>query len=232
MPAQPRNWLLLIIGGVVLVISLCCVLPIAYLASRGGQTTAHGTPGPSIVYQSDMKKGDGRWPDGSDCGFQADGYHITTNATCLVSIAAMTDGAVSADVKQVMGATDGPRGIELRRATPGNFYEFAIDGQGNWGFLKYTNGVGTYVNTPGATLGATPSATPGGVSPNAAIKSGVNVPNHLEVRASGSHFEFFVNGTKVGERDDTSYASGIPGLSGARNAEVVYTNFKVTQPLA
>jgi len=215
----------LIIGGVVLVVSLCCVLPIAWLASLGGQTTAHGTPGPSptatiaerVVYQSPMMVDDGKWPIGSDCGFQADGYHITTNATCLANIDKTIDGAVSVDVKQVKGATDGLRGIELRRASRGNFYEFAIDGQGNWGFLKYTNGLGTPLS---------------GVTTNAAIKSGLSVTNHLEVRAAGSHFDFFVNGAKVGFHDDPSYASGTPGLSGAKNAEVVYTNFTVTQPLA
>jgi hypothetical protein len=227
-PAPKRNWLPFIIGGVVLVVLLCCALGFASLKALGGVTTAQNTPVPTatatpaeqVVYSNSMttaNANDGNWPNDSDCGFKSDGYHITTNVTCLASITVTSDGAVSSDVTQVKGTTDALRGIDLHRGSRGSFYEFGIDGQGNWYFVKYVSNQATVLDD---------------VKPNAAIKTGLNVTNHLEVRATGSHFDFFVNGVKVGQHDDSSYPSGIPGLSGAKNAEMVYTNFKVTQPAA
>lgn len=63
---------------------------------------------------------------------------------------------------------------------------------------------------------------------NAAIKGGLNVKNTLLVRMKGSHFDFYINGTKVGEVDDTTYTSGLSGLFGNDYNDVAYTNFKVT----
>lgn len=67
-------------------------------------------------------------------------------------------------------------------------------------------------------------------TPNAAIHGGYNVENTLEVQAIGSHFEFFVNGTQVGQADDTWFQVGEVGLTGDQDIEVVFTNITILLP--
>jgi hypothetical protein len=230
-PAPRRNWLPFIIGGVVIVVLLCCGLPIGLFAlnGNGGQTTAQKTPTATTiaeraVYQNAMTGAaadDGKWPAGSDCGnqcgFKSDGYHISTDLTCLASITPIADGTISVDVKQLSGSTTLGHGIALHRASSGNYYQFGIDSAGKWYFAKYVK------NDPQLLVQFTA---------NAAITKGLNVTNHLQVTSKGSRYTFSVNGTTLDSFDDLSYPSGIPGLSGNSNADVVYTHFKVTQPLA
>jgi hypothetical protein len=52
------------------------------------------------------------------------------------------------------------------------------------------------------------------------------------VRSLGSHFDFFVNGTQVGQIDDASYPTGEVGLEGSQNCEVVFTNLAITRTTA
>lgn len=242
--AQPileprRNWLPLIIGGVVLVVLICIGLGYAGSRAIGGLTSgqatatprgtatpqATATPAQQVVYQSPMTAGDirnSKWPVGSQCSnqcsFQGDGYHITTNLTCLATITSVADESVSVDVTQVKGSADSLKGIAMRRASQGNYYRFGIDGAGNWYFVKSIKGQNPIVLQ--------------NLLANSAITPGLNVSNHLEARAKGSHFDFFVNGVMVGHADDSSYTNGVPGLSGDQNAEMVFTNFEVTTPSA
>jgi hypothetical protein len=46
----------------------------------------------------------------------------------------------------------------------------------------------------------------------------------------GSHFDFFVNGTKVGQADDYNYGSisGQIALDGSDTIEVVFNNLKIS----
>ena len=53
--------------------------------------------------------------------------------------------------------------------------------------------------------------------------------NTLEVHAVQSHFDFFVNGTKVGQADDSSPDIGGPAaLTGSAGIEVVFSDLKIT----
>lgn len=230
-PAPKRNWLPLIIGGVVLVVLICCVLPIVYFAFKGGagpttgQTTptvsATSTPTQQVVYQSAMTTDDNKWPNDNQCTILPTGYHVTASVTCLgTGVPAISNGAIAVDVVQSKGGTDLPHGIAIHRATRGNYYQYGIDAQGNWYFAKFTNNQDPKLLQD--------------FTKNSAIKTGLNVTNHLNVQISnnGTHYDFFVNSTKVGQLDDSSFPSGVPGLSGNDGAEVVYTNFLMTQPPA
>ena len=101
----------------------------------------------------------------------------------------------------------------LRRPSTGNYYSFYIDSNSKWGFSKHVNNTRTDVIP---------------YQFNAAIKGGLNVKNTLLVRMKGSHFDFYINGTKVGQADDSTYTSGLSGLFGNDNIEVAYNNFKIT----
>lgn len=216
-PPERRNWLPYLVVGVVLVVLLCCVLPGAILLhNQGGQTTAQSTPAPGqVVYQSALTAVDPRWPNGNGCTFQSDGYHITNNATCIARLDTPADASIAVNVVQASGATNLPHGVALRRTSANDYYVFGITSAGMWTFVKYADNA-----APQSLVGFTSSS---------AIKAGLNVTNAIEVRAKGPHFDFYVNGTKVGQHDDGSYASGLPGLTGDSDATIVYTTFKLAK---
>jgi hypothetical protein len=72
--------------------------------------------------------------------------------------------------------------------------------------------------------------------------------NRLEVRISGSHIAFVINGSVFGQMDDAAYTSGSVGFvsfnanrvlnpsqdvtaAQRQTGEVVFTDFKITAPL-
>jgi hypothetical protein len=155
------------------------------------------------------------WPDGSGLAFKSDGYHITQNLLAYAPI----DPAVSADVSvkavQLSGDVTSSYGIVFRRTSKGNYYAFGIDSNGKWVFYKTVEAASTILVQ---------------FTPNSAITTGLNVTNTLEVKGTGSHFDFFVNGTQVGQADDTSLTGkGADGVFGADNIEVVFSQFSLTR---
>jgi hypothetical protein len=124
-----------------------------------------------------------------------------------------SDGNITVQAKQVAGSLREGYGIVFRRTSTGTWYEFDIDGNRHWAFYKNVNGTGTAIVD---------------FAPSPAIKGGLNTVNTLMVQAKGSHFVFFVNGTKVGEADDTTFSSGLSGLSASGPIEVAYTNCEIT----
>ena len=216
-PPRRRSWATYLVVGVVLVVLACCVLPAAILLrNQGGQTTTQPTPAPGqVVYQSLLTVPDNKWPNSNGCAFQADGYHVTNNSTCIAHIDTPNDTSIAVNVVQTSGQTNASHGIALRRASANDYYIFGISSAGTWAFVKYADNM-------------TPQMLEGFKS-NSAIKTGLNVTNAIEVRAKGSHFDFYVNGTKVGQHDDGSYTSGLPGLTGNSDATIVYTNVKVSK---
>jgi hypothetical protein len=149
-----------------------------------------------------------------------DGYHITDNSICFLSGGPIKDSYITVTVLQLAGVEDLSYGVTLRRASEGNYYSFEIDGSGTWYFYKAAvDATGASVLTLLASHAGSPS-----------IRKGLYESNTLQVRATGSHFEFFVNDVKVGQVNDSSYSQGIVGLGGNEKLEVVYTNFMLSQP--
>jgi hypothetical protein len=69
-----------------------------------------------------------------------------------------------------------------------------------------------------------------GLIASPAIHVGLGATNTLEVRVLDSHFDFFVNGTKVGQADDTNYIaiSGNDVLEGSDGIEIVFSNLTIS----
>jgi hypothetical protein len=166
------------------------------------------------LYSSSLTGNVSDWPSGNGCSPEADGYHITASIACYPDAADADDAKLSVTVKQLSGDQQSFYGIVFRRTSTGNNYLFGIDGSGHWSFDKFAS------SNPTPIVDATP---------NSAIKPGIGLTNKLEVDAKGTHFDFFVNGTKVGQSDDATYSSGRFGLLGDDNVEVVYTDFKATK---
>jgi hypothetical protein len=176
-------------------------------------TTPTATLPSGVVYSSTLTGNVTDWPNGGGCTPESDGYHITAGVACYPNLADQSDVTLTVTVMQLSGDQSQTYGVSFRRVSQSNRYFFDIDSNGEWGFGKSVNGTDTFI------IDATT---------NAAIQTGQNASNTLQVQASGSHFTFFVNGTQVGQGDDSTYASGKWGLEGSNNIEVVFTNITIT----
>jgi hypothetical protein len=202
----------------------------AVALSHGGKTTAAtgtptatstlgptATPKPTVVYQQSFasEPPSADWSQDDNCFYSGGGYHIKNGYFCFAPAGDQADVSITVDAKQISGDTTLPYGIGFRRPAQGKHYEFDVDSASEWVFY---------------------SCDPTTCSPvvdytkNSAIHGGLNTTNTLSVTAKGSHFDFFVNGTKVGQADDTTYATGELGLLGSENAEIVFANLLVTKP--
>lgn len=171
------------------------------------------TPVETVLFQDPLTSNVNGWANDSHCFFKDGSYHIVANYLCYAPAGNISDATISIDAQQLSGPLVWFYGLILRRPSKGNYYKFYIDSNSKWGFGKVVNDTFTDIIP---------------YQFNAAIKGGLNVKNTLLVRMKGSHFDFYINGTKVGEVDDTTYTSGLSGLFGNDYNDVAYTNFKVT----
>jgi hypothetical protein len=168
------------------------------------------------IYQSSLKGSLDGWQNDHNCAQKQDGYHITASSICYAPVDSQADADVSVTVTQPGGSGDLFYGIILR-STPGqHYYLFGLDGNGEWAFVNIANNSAQPVYLVQPTL-------------DAAIHGGLHQTNTLEVKMKGSRFDFFVNGTQVGEITDGHYTSGLIGLSGEDGVEVVYTNLRINK---
>jgi hypothetical protein len=142
----------------------------------------------------------------------------------LAPIGNQADVDVKVQVKQISGQTIEPYGLAIRADgppsnSPNLRYAFDIESDGKW-VVARCDGLANGDNTILCTDLAHNTA-------NDAIRGGLNVTNTLEVKARGSHFDFYVNRVSVGGADDSTYISGRVGLECGQNAECVFTNLTV-----
>ncbi len=171
------------------------------------------TPVEHVIFSDPLTAPTHPWQnDATRCAFRGGSYHIFFDFICEAPIGIQSNVAISVQVKQITGTARAFFGISLRFSSAGNFYQFLITSNSTWLFEKAVNGVVHAIVAETA---------------NPAIKPGLNVANTLLVRVKGTHFDFFINGTSVGEADDSTYSSGLMGLLGADNADVAFNNFQV-----
>lgn len=183
-------------------------------------TTATSTAAPTVagtvIYQNTFASEDNGWKDDQiNCSLKSDGYHVLNNYSCYAPAGVQTDVNVTVTVRQVSGPTTEPYGIMFRLDDSGNDYQFMIDSNSKWLFLKCVSDKCT-------------AAVP--YTHNDAIRGGLNTSNTLELRAKGAHFDFFANGKKVGSFDDSTYPSGEIGLVAWTNVDCVFTNLVIARP--
>ncbi len=185
----------------------------------GGASPGRSDPTPSAarVYVAALTAsgvGASGWDNDSRCSARNDGYHIVGSYICYAPIADASDADISVQVRQIQGDPFEPYGIAFRVVGAASHYEFDIDSHGTWVVYKFASGT------------ATPLVP---YTASAAIARGLNATNTLRVRATGSHFECFVNGVDVGHADDTTFTSGTTGLVGDEGIEVVFTSFTLAR---
>ncbi|HLW00651.1 MAG TPA: hypothetical protein VKT82_18485 [Ktedonobacterales bacterium] len=199
----------------ILIIAACAGWTYLAFFSHGNQTAGNPpVPGANVLFADPLNSDTSGWSyDTNHCLFKDNAYHVKNSIVCFAPAGNIGDADISVQAKQVAGPLLAGYGISLRRESRGNRYDFDIDGNSQWAFFQVVNDTATALVD---------------FTPNAAIKGGLNTINTLRVEAKGSHFVFFVNGTQVGEADDTTFASGEAGLGvSGTSTEVAYTNFEI-----
>ncbi|HEX9039307.1 MAG TPA: hypothetical protein VF808_20165 [Ktedonobacterales bacterium] len=213
------------------VVTLVLLAGCGPLASGGG-TSKTTTPTPTLPQPTDttapqqltfvqdpMSAPDTYdWTHQGSCGSDAsDGFHIDTSQVCVApdQITSFSDGTVSIDARQTSGTLLQGYALIFRASGSGplpDFYALLIDGNGKWRAMKLVNGQASFF-TP--------------FTYTAAIHRGLRATNTLKVVMTGSHFDLYVNGVKVGQFDDSGLATGVPGVLGGPGISVVFSNFRM-----
>jgi len=207
-PATRRRRLPIVIGIVVVVVLL--------LGGAGAAIAAISSRSTTVLFQDALTSDSGHWPSTASCTFQSDGYHILDGHICYADTDNFGNADISVQLQQVSGTGDNAySGVAVRRVSQGNLYTFGITTGGQWAFVKT-------VNDEQTALGGSPQAS-------GAIHKGLGSSNTLEVRAHGSHFDLFVNGTQVGAVDDSTFSTGRCGLFADQGIETTFTSFQVSK---
>jgi hypothetical protein len=235
-PPRQDLWLIETIAAV-LVIALLGGGLFAFLHNRAGTaqkpaptaTVTRPTPtsGPTVLLQSSLTPAPSDWVSsaGTGCLFESDGLHIKNGVGCGLPVIGFEDqtgywqnGRITVSVKQIAGPPTGTYGMNLGgKSNPGpngiasETDRFDIDSTGRFFFQECYNGACQYAVT---------------LTANPAIHAGIGATNTLEVRITGGHFDLYVNGTKVGQADSSTYPNtgGHASVECDNNIEVVYTN--------
>ncbi len=210
------------VGGGILFLALCFGGLLLLGASQAGHKAAiptitpfpATTPNATILYQDSLTSPSSGWAnDGSRCFFQDSSYYVQNNTACYAPAGNIADANFTVPAKQVAGSLNAAYGIMFRRADKNNWYEFDIDSNSKWVFFKVVNRQTVFLVN---------------FTPNVAIKGGLNSVNTLLVQAKGSHFAFFINGSSVGQADDSTFTTGLSGLVANQSIEVAYNNLQIT----
>lgn len=206
---------------IAVVVVLACVGLLTLVGVLGNKVSQKPLPGVTatvtgkLVYRQSLTSSTDTLPNDSDCSFTNGGYQIQNSLNCYPDLGDQTNATVTVQVKQTSGDQNTGYGIDFRRASKGNFYTFRIDSSGDWLAAKCVNSNCTNLADPGQ---------------NQAIQPGMNTVNTLQVHMSGSHFDFIVNGVKVGSADDSTFSKGKVGMGVEQGGVCVFNNMEVTNP--
>jgi hypothetical protein len=217
----------------------CVVLGVALLVALGAcgsastaksttqaSPTATATPtaipaGSKVLFTNTLTPPPSDWTNepATGCYWDGTGFHVkgTNNCGVPAHFQDETNMWQSADanvqVKQISGPTSDSYGIGLGYGV--QYDRFDVQSDGKWAFL--------YCRGSNCTALVNPTASP-------AIHTGLGATNTLEVRVVAPHFDFYVNGTKVGQVDHNLYSSFADYMlfDGSDAIEVVYTNLTIS----
>ena len=208
---------LVALGVIICIVAACVVYShFTFAGPSNSPTSSNPIPGTNVLFSDPLTSDTTGWStDTNHCLFQDNAYHVKNDIVCFAPAGNIDDANITVQAKQVAGPLIDGYGISFRRASSGNRYDFEMNSNSEWAVFKVVNNTAT-------------ALVP--YSPNAAIKGGLNTTNSLRVEMKGARFVFFVNGVQVGEVDDSTFASGLVGLtaSGA-DTEVAYTDFEITK---
>ncbi len=174
----------------------------AVTAQKNQEATATTITGGTPTLSDPLSGPDNNnWPnDGTNCAFTNNNYFVTANSVntlqpCLSNNLQYSDAAIQVDVTLISSAD---AGLLFRASADGNqFYDFEITSQGQF-YLRYRNNNKYTSLIPNTSSSAIQSA---------------GHKNTLLVIARGASFQLFINGTFVGQTQDSTFASGQLGVA-------------------
>ena len=122
---------------------------------------------------------------------------------------------ISVQAQQLSGDPNAPFGLVFGLDAQGNDYQYMIVSNSAWVLFRC------------APTSCKPAID---YTDNAVIRGGLHTANTLEALVQRTHFDFFVNGTKVGSYDDPNYVSGKLGVAAGTSIESVFTNLVISRP--
>ncbi len=167
----------------------------------------------TVVYQNTFAANANRWTQDSHCFEGTGGYHIANNYACYAPIGAQTDVDISVKAKQLTGGTLHPFGIVFGRDDTNTEFRFMIGSSSTWEVSSCT------ATTCGLVMD-------GG---DVGIFRGGGADNTLEVNVKGKHFDFNLNGVRVGSYDVASYTGGRVGLAVSGAIEVAFSDLVIAR---
>ncbi len=206
--------LVIVVVGSLGVVAYAAVTSQRNVASVVALPTPSPTPHEVIAVQDTLSSNTQGWLESSHCFFKDGSFHIKDNWYCYLA-AKYYDTRITVQVRQVSGPLNGFYGIVFHFNTGPSYYTFMIDSSGDWVPEKCE---------PDNCHGLQHSATTG------VIHTGLGATNMLTVLTQGSHFEFFVNNTQVGQADDNTLISGSMGLVAGGNIEAEFSNLTIEVP--
>lgn len=219
-----RARLISAIGLMALWLSGCGVLvtsPPPAIQATG--STAVVKPYPTVsstkpLYSNSLTRSAEGWANGPECVFTSNGLAVRPNGgqayICLAPTAKLSNVSITVTVHQANGLLTHAFGIAFRHAAPKSYYFFGIDGRGRFLLTVVVNDV---------------SHTVIPFTSKAAIHTGANATNHLQVIAKGQVITLLVNDTPVGQATLTTFPSGAVGLRGINDGEVVFQQLSIAQ---
>ena len=181
-------------------------------------TRPYPTPGPTqTIYSNALTQQAAGWVKSPTCVFTSNGLVVRPDSgqayLCLAPASPLGDLAVSVTVQQKSGASNQAFGIAFHHITPKNYYFFGIDGRGRFTATVVVNDVKQIVIP---------------FTSNAAIHTGTNATNRLQIIAKGQTMTFLVNSVAVGQATLSTFATGTVGLRGISNGEIVFQQLSIS----
>ncbi|HEX8981348.1 MAG TPA: hypothetical protein VF792_01140 [Ktedonobacterales bacterium] len=206
-----------IISGVVGMLILIAVIASAYTQMHGhssssanGASTLSADAYKTLLSDSLMSNTHGWSTDIAHCYFDQDGYHVRNGYMCFAPIGVQDDYTQTVTAKQVSGSPTQAYGLVLRRASQGNYYFFGIDANSGWIFELVVNDKVTRLQN---------------FTRSYLIQGGLDTENTLSVTATGSTFDCYVNGQKLGTIHDSTFGAGKSALVAPGQINVAFTNY-------
>jgi hypothetical protein len=212
-----------VIAAVVVVLAACTggtlvaihsLRPVS-AATRG--PSASPTITASKVYSNTFASNADDWAQiPQHCFLATDGYHAAGGYYCTVPVVEQDNVDISVKVQQVGGPTNRSYGLAFRQQDKDNYYAFMILSVGEWVFIRCVKADCT---------------TPVYFTATEAIRTGLGIINTIEVRATGSHFAFLVNGIGVGTFVDTTFTFGkVSLIATGSTIDCAFTDLVITRP--
>ena len=170
-----------------------------------------------LIYSDDFSNINSGWASKNDqigiSAYDNDKYRILVLQDGKLMYSSLykvfSDFAMEVEAALERGSDKNGYGVILRKIDEDNFFEFAITGEGNYMFNKLQNDRWTTIVPK---------------THSNAIHTG-NATNIIKFGCKGDKFTFYVNGVKLGECTDSSFASGNIGLAAESTNGIVQASF-------